>query len=146
MKKLLSATMLAASLSAAMFGLDHGHEASAAQTPTTTTFAAGNHYTPGQCTWYVYNRVGGRIGSNWGNANHWSIAARSAGYRVNHRPAAGSIFQSSAGAFGHVAYVTRVSRRGAVHISEMNYSRGPFKVNHRIIPARHAHLYHYIHV
>ena len=31
-------------------------------------------YTPGQCTWYVYDRVGGKIGSTWGNANNWASA------------------------------------------------------------------------
>ena len=36
----------------------------------TTSSTSGNLYTTGQCTWYVYDRVGGKIGSTWGNANN----------------------------------------------------------------------------
>ena len=31
----------------------------------TTSSTSGNLYTAGQCTWYVYDRVGGKIGSTW---------------------------------------------------------------------------------
>ena len=27
---------------------------------------SGNLYTSGQCTWYVYDKTGGKIGSTWG--------------------------------------------------------------------------------
>ena len=40
----------------------------------TTSSTSGNLYTAGQCTWYVYDRVGGKIGSTWGNANNWASA------------------------------------------------------------------------
>ena len=30
-----------------------------------------NLYTSGQCTYYVFDRVGGKIGSTWGNASNW---------------------------------------------------------------------------
>ncbi|MDO1959795.1 hypothetical protein Q2404_24375, partial [Escherichia coli] len=51
-------------------------------TTTTTTSSishSGNLYTAGQCTWYVYDKVGGEIGSTWGNANNWAAAAQGAG-------------------------------------------------------------------
>ena len=67
--------------------------------------AGGNLYTSGQCTYYVYDKVGGKIGSTWGNANNWANAAASAGYTVNNSPSQGAILQTSQGAFGHVAYV-----------------------------------------
>ena len=34
-----------------------------------------NLYTSGQCTYYVFDRVGGKIGSTWGNASNWANAA-----------------------------------------------------------------------
>lgn len=52
----------------------------------TTSSTSGNLYTAGQCTWYVYDRVGGKIGSTWGNANNWASAASAAGYTVNNTP------------------------------------------------------------
>ncbi|PWZ84482.1 CHAP domain-containing protein, partial [Staphylococcus pseudintermedius] len=44
-------------------------------TQSTGVTSAGNLYTPGQCTWYVYDKVGGEIGSTWGNANNWASSA-----------------------------------------------------------------------
>lgn len=52
----------------------------------TTSSTSGNLYTAGQCTWYVYDRVGGKIGSTWGNANNWASVASAAGYTVNNTP------------------------------------------------------------
>ncbi len=34
-----------------------------------------NLYTSGQCTYYVFDRVGGKVGSTWGNASNWANAA-----------------------------------------------------------------------
>ena len=39
-----------------------------------------------KCTWYVYDKVGGEIGSTLGNANNWAAAAEGAGFTVNHTP------------------------------------------------------------
>ena len=55
--------------------------------------AGGNLYTSGQCTYYVYDKVGGKIGSTWGNANNWANAAASAGYTVNNSPSQGAIYK-----------------------------------------------------
>jgi surface antigen len=112
----------------------------------TTSSTSGNLYTAGQCTWYVYDRVGGKISTTWGNANNWASAAQADGYTVNHTPEKGAILQSSAGNYGHVAYVESVSSDGSVTVSEMNYSGGPFVTDTRNISASQAKSYNYIHL
>ncbi|MDR5603990.1 CHAP domain-containing protein [Staphylococcus coagulans] len=107
--------------------------------------AGTNLYTAGQCTYYVFDRVGGKIGSTWGNANNWASAAAAAGYTVNNRPSAGAIMQSTSGAFGHVAYVESVNSNGSVTVSEMNYGHGPGVVTSRTISASQAAGYNFIH-
>ncbi|SUL70159.1 Secretory antigen precursor SsaA [Staphylococcus aureus] len=85
-------------------------------------YASGsNLYTSGQCTYYVFDRVGGKIGSTWGNASNWASAAASSGYTVNNTPKAGAIMQTTQGYYGHVAYVEGVNSNGSVRVSEMNY-------------------------
>ncbi|MFO3689119.1 CHAP domain-containing protein [Staphylococcus felis] len=129
---------------------------SAPQYTTSTTTSSGyrsisngtsgvNLYTVGQCTYYVFDRVGGRIGSTWGNANNWAAAAASSGYTVNNKPAAGAIMQTTQGAFGHVAYVESVNGDGSVTVSEMNYGHGPGVVTSRTISAGQAASYNFIH-
>ncbi|MBL3399319.1 CHAP domain-containing protein [Staphylococcus pasteuri] len=105
----------------------------------------GNLYTAGQCTYYVYDRVGGKVGSTWGNANNWANAAAAAGYTVNNKPAAGSILQTTQGGYGHVAYVESVNSNGSVRVSEMNYGHGAGVVTSRTISASQAASYNYIH-
>ncbi len=68
----------------------------------------------------VFDRVGGKIGSTWGNASNWANAAARAGYTVNNTPKAGAIMQTTQGAYGHVAYVESVNSNGSVRVSEMN--------------------------
>src|SRR5699024_243271 len=36
-----------------------------------TSGSSNNLYTAGQCTYYVFDKVGGKSGSTWGNANNW---------------------------------------------------------------------------
>ncbi|MBI5974600.1 CHAP domain-containing protein [Staphylococcus canis] len=115
-------------------------------TQSTGTSQLGNLYTAGQCTWYVYDKVGGQIGSTWGNANQWDDAARAAGYTVNQTPEAGAILQSDLGGFGHVAYVESVNNDGSITVSEMNYNGGPFSVSERTISSAEASSYNYIHL
>ena len=112
----------------------------------TTSSTSGNLYTAGQCTWYVYDRVGGKISTTWGNANNWASAAQADGYTVNHTPEKGAILQTSEGSYGHVAYVESVSSDGSVTVSEMNYSGGPFVTDTRTISASQAKSYNYIHL
>ena len=106
--------------------------------------ASGNLYTSGQCTYYVFDRVGGKIGSTWGNANNWANAAARSGYTVNNSPAKGAILQTSQGAYGHVAYV-EVNSNGSIRVSEMNYGHGAGVVTSRTISASQAASYNYIH-
>lgn len=108
------------------------------------TSSGSNLYTSGQCTYYVYDKVGGKISSTWGNANNWANAAASSGYTVNNTPKQGAIMQTSQGAFGHVAYVENVNNDGSVKVSEMNYNGGPGVVSTRTISASQAGAYNYI--
>ncbi|WP_274315423.1 CHAP domain-containing protein [Staphylococcus hyicus] len=108
-------------------------------TPVRFTSRGGaNLYTAGQCTYYVYNRVGGGIGNTWGNANNWASAARAAGYTVNNTPRTGAIMQTSVGPYGHVAYVESVNKNGSVTVSEMNYGHGAGVVTSRTLSASQA--------
>ncbi|WP_281198008.1 CHAP domain-containing protein [Staphylococcus schleiferi] len=115
-------------------------------THATGVTSAGNLYTAGQCTWYVYDKVGGKIGLTWGNANNWASSASAAGFKVDHNPEKGAILQSNDGPFGHVAYVESVNNDGSVTVSEMNYNGGPFSVSSRTISASEAASYNYIHI
>lgn len=44
----------------------------------------------------------------WGHAGNWASAARSLGYTVDTNPAVGSVYCTGGGAYGHVAWVTKV--------------------------------------
>jgi surface antigen len=112
--------------------------------------STGNLYAIGNCTWYAYERrmqLGNPVGSYWGNANTWAIAASNTGYLVNHVPSAGAVLVDESGWAGHVAVVESVEPDGDIIISEMNnYAYGGWnKVNNRTISAGQAVLYKYIH-
>lgn len=113
--------------------------------------SAGNRYAFGNCTWYVYERrlqLGRPVGSFWGNARTWDAYARTAGYVVNNKPAAGAVLvDHRAGYFGHVGVVESVAPNGDILITEMNnYAYGGFNiVNKRTISAGQAAGYQYIH-
>ncbi|HEY2004380.1 MAG TPA: CHAP domain-containing protein [Candidatus Saccharimonadia bacterium] len=79
-----------------------------------------NSYARGQCTWYVAGRR--PIPPHWGNAVSWYYNAISSGWKVGITPAVGAIAWTSAGYYGHVALVEKVSADNkSVYISEMNY-------------------------
>ena len=67
------------------------------------------------------------------NARDWGARAVARGFAVNRTPAAGSIAWSTAGTYGHVAYVQSVGP-GGVHIEEYNRD---FHGNYssRVVPA-----------
>lgn len=81
-----------------------------------------NGYARGQCTWYVAGRR--QIPANWSHARHWYYNAMASGWSVGTTPAVAAIAWTSAGYYGHVALVEKVSADGTqVYISEMNYQR-----------------------
>lgn len=106
-----------------------------------------NLYTPGQCTYYVFDKRaadGKSISTFWGDAKNWAILAQRAGFKVDHKPQKGAILQTTMGFWGHVAYVERVNIDGSIYISEMNYI-APYITSTRTITASEVSLYSYIH-
>lgn len=61
------------------------------------------------------------LGVRWGNAKNWRTATQSAGITVNNTPSVGSIWWSSNGTYGHVAWVAEVNG-DQVTIEEYNWS------------------------
>lgn len=83
--------------------------------------SSGNLYTPGNCTWYAKSRRPD-LSNSLGNANTWYVRAASMGWNVGLTPKKGAVATTTAGSFGHVAYVEGVSLDGQwVTISEMNH-------------------------
>jgi surface antigen len=104
-------------------------------------------YDFGQCTYWAALRrtqAGHPIPSSWGNANTWAIRASSNGYVVDHVPEVGAIMETTAGPYGHVAYVESVGSDGLWTISEMNF-KGWDVVDNRTLPAGEAAMYSFIH-
>lgn len=108
---------------------------------------------PGQCTWYVYNRLA-QLGSPikysmMGNGGEWGAYARSYGYSVTNTPKAGTAVSWQGGEaginthYGHVAFVEAVNPDGSILISEMNY-KGEFILSTRLVSAADARLGDYI--
>ena len=115
---------------------------------TPPMFYHQNLYDWGQCTWHVFNRrkaIGKPISTYWWNANNWASAAAKDGYRVNHKPAVGSILQSSAGYYGHVSFVERINNDGSIQVSEMNFTSSPGVLTYRTVPASLVPSYNFIH-
>lgn len=114
----------------------------------TPVFYHQNLYDWGQCTWHTFNRraqVGKPISTYWWHAYNWDNAARADGYTVDHNPTVGSILQSDAGYYGHVAFVERVNGDGSVLVSEMNFTGNPGIMTYRTVPASQVGLYNFIH-
>ena len=110
------------------------------------SYGYGGGYPYGQCTWWAYTRraqLGRPVGSNWGNAYTWAIAAARDGYRVDRTPEVGAVMQTTAGYFGHVAVVERINPDGSVFISEYNYLGSGYHT--RTLSAGEASGYNYIH-
>ncbi|MCM3518710.1 CHAP domain-containing protein [Staphylococcus xylosus] len=106
-----------------------------------------NLYTTGQCTWYVFDKRakdGETISTFWGDARNWAGQASASGFKVDHKPAVGSILQTSEGPYGHVAYVERVNSDGSIFISEMNWV-APYITSTRTISASEVSSYNFIH-
>ena len=78
------------------------------------------------------------------NASQWDNIARNAGLLVDRTPAAGAIFQTDSGWYGHVGYVESVNADGSINVSERNYS-GCYGVLFSTIPASEVGKFNYIH-
>ena len=81
---------------------------------------AGNRFSVGYCTWYVFNR---RYVPWLGNAWEWFGNAQAAGYATGQTPKVGAIMVTWESSFGHVAYVESVNSDGSFTVSEMNFVR-----------------------
>ena len=114
----------------------------------TPTFNHSNLYDWGQCTWYVFNKrqeIGKPISTYWWNANNWANGASQDGYTVDNRPEVGSILQSTAGYYGHVAFVEQIRPDGSLLVSEMNFTGSPGIVTYRTVTASQIANYRFIH-
>ena len=90
-----------------------------------------------QCTSFAAFRLRGVNGFElpgaYGNAGEWGYRARREGYRVDNKPAIGAIAWSTAGGYGHVAWVSNVMGDN-IEIEEYNYDyKGNY--NKRIVKA-----------
>ena len=90
-----------------------------------------------QCTSFAAFRLSGvnvfELPGAYGNAGEWGYRARREGYRVDNTPAIGSIAWSTAGGYGHVAWVSNVMGDN-IEIEEYNYDyKGNY--NKRIVKA-----------
>jgi LysM repeat protein len=81
---------------------------------------AGNRFSFGFCTWYVFNR---RYVPWLGDAWQWFGNAQAAGYATGQTPKVGAIMVTWESSFGHVAYVEAVNADGSFTVSEMNFVR-----------------------
>ncbi|HEY7202004.1 MAG TPA: CHAP domain-containing protein [Candidatus Dormibacteraeota bacterium] len=81
---------------------------------------AGNRFSYGYCTWYVFNR---RQVPWLGDAWQWFGNAQAAGYATGQTPRVGAILVTWESSWGHVAYVEAVNADGSYTVSEMNFVR-----------------------
>lgn len=106
-----------------------------------------NTYDPGECTYYVFDKVkedGMMIERTWGDAEYWADRAEDDGYVINDVPEEGSLMQTDRGEIGHVAYIETVHEDGSFDISEMNFLEA-YEVSERTITTEEAADYKYIH-
>lgn len=102
--------------------------------------SCGNHFSYGQCTWYVATR---RCIPWLGNADQWISNAARMGYPEGHTPVPGAVVSfwpggDGASSVGHVGYVEVVGPApgvpaGYFKFSEMNYA-GWNRVDDRVLP------------
>ncbi|MBS4769595.1 CHAP domain-containing protein [Carnobacteriaceae bacterium zg-ZUI240] len=115
--------------------------------PNPSFIASLNGGYPGQCTWYVFNRLA-QLGSPirhslMGNGGEWGYYGRVNGYSVSNTPKVGTAVSWQGGEagintpYGHVAFVEAVYGDGSILVSEMNYI-GEFIISTRVVSAAHA--------
>lgn len=91
-----------------------------------------NTYAYGYCTYYVAGRRA--VPPYWGDARNWYYNAQASGFAVGSAPAVGAIAWTSAGYYGHVAFVESVNGN-MVTVSEMNYNGNWNRVTSRTVSA-----------
>lgn len=123
---------------------------SAAASASYRTYWTGSNPMPwGWCTWYAWERraaMGGAytLPGGLGNANTWGYSLAGS-FIVNGTPAAGAVFQTGYGYYGHVGIVERVNADGSIEISDMNGPAGWGRVGHQTIPSGSLGGYRFIH-
>ncbi len=95
----------------------------------------GDHFSFGECTWYVAQR---RDIPWFGNADQWYAAAAAMGFPEGHVPQVGAVVVfwpggDGAGSVGHVGYVESILPGGYFMLSEMNFGAWD-RVDTRILP------------
>ncbi|MDO5451948.1 MAG: CHAP domain-containing protein, partial [Candidatus Saccharibacteria bacterium] len=102
--------------------------------------------------WKAYENYGLYLA--WGNAYSWDDYARSAGYRVDNTPAAGTVGQVDGYPYGHVFWVESVNGDGSINVTEYNNAWATYlytgnmqygDFGARTIPAGEVGSYNYIH-
>ncbi|KAA9237560.1 MULTISPECIES: CHAP domain-containing protein [Aerococcus] len=121
--------------------------------PPDPNFVADNNTGyPGQCTWYVVNRLtqlGVHVPQSMGNGGEWWVYGRQYGLPVSRTAKAGTAISFPSDVikkdppYGHVAFVEKVGDNGEVYISEMNVKE-PFVISYRTLPSDVATQYYYI--
>lgn len=109
-----------------------------------------NPGTRGQCTWYAWywrahdpRSLGKLPGGKLGDAKYWTSTLR--GYRIDHTPEVGAVFQTPYGPYGHVGVVLEVYGDGSILVREMNYGFRPYVITEAVIPANITRNFNYIH-
>ena len=112
----------------------------------------GNRMAPGQCVWYAWwwrkhspLSLGALPDGMMGNAAAWASILAGYGYRVDHIPQVGAVFQTASGYYGHVGVVIGINSDGSITVREMNYGGRAFVVTESIIPANQVGNFNYIH-
>ncbi|MEV0068613.1 CHAP domain-containing protein [Amycolatopsis sp. NPDC050768] len=103
--------------------------------------------------WNMYNREcvswaaftidrHGESASNYGDAKYWDDNARKHGYRVDNTPTPGSIAQTDAGRYGHVAVVDSV-HGSTVTVEDYNWAGDGHYLVHDLTKGdfRYIHFY-----
>ena len=114
-----------------------------------TYWTSSNPMPYGWCTYYAWgqrSQMGGAyvLPGGLGNANTWDNVL-SGSYVINRTPAAGAVFQTDVGYYGHVGIVDSVNADGTITISDMNGIAGWGRVGTKTIDQGEWSRYKYIH-
>lgn len=104
------------------------------------TTQAGSGYPPGQCTWYVYNRLmetgiitAGDGYGYLGNGQDWVNSLVARGWKRVSKAEVGGVVSMTYGQYGHVVFIEHVNPDGSFLVSECNYAGNQTQVHFRVI-------------